>query len=49
LPVVRHVVNSEQFEGVSSWLIGYAGQGCVMVATDPAERTVRLTFSYAIP
>lgn len=46
LPIVRHVINSEEFEGVSSWFIGYDGPSCVTIQTDLFDRTVRLTFGY---
>ena len=48
LPVVRHVVNSEAFEGISRWLIGYEGQTCVVVTTDLGARVIRLAFTYAV-
>lgn len=47
LPILRHVVNSEDFEGVSSWIIGYEGPSCVTIQSDLMDRTVRLTFGYA--
>lgn len=31
---LRHVVNSEMFEGVVSWYIGYDGVGCLTLASD---------------
>ena len=31
---LRHVVNSETFEGVVSWYIGYDGVGCLTLASD---------------
>lgn len=48
LPVVRHAVNSEEFEGVSSWIVGYRGPACVRLETDLVGRVVRLSFGYAV-
>ena len=40
LPAVRHVVVTEQFEGVVTFIVGFSGPGCVALSGDPAARTV---------
>ncbi len=37
---VRHVVLSEAFEGVVSWIVGLRGSGCVRVGRDPASPAI---------
>lgn len=37
---IRHVVLSEAFEGVVSWIVGLRGPGCVRVAPDPASPAI---------
>jgi hypothetical protein len=36
------VVNSEEFEGVSGWYIGYDGPGCVTLTSDPRRVIVAI-------
>lgn len=38
--VLRTVANSEQFEGVVSWYIGFEGPGCVQLSSDARSVTV---------
>jgi len=40
---LRTVVNSEGFEGVSGWYIGYDGPGCVTLASDARSVSVVIT------
>jgi hypothetical protein len=43
LPALKHLVNSEQFEGHVSWYIGYDGPGCVTLASDATSVTLTIT------
>jgi hypothetical protein len=40
--VLRTVANSEQFEGVVSWYIGFDGPGCVTLSSDARSVTVSI-------
>ena len=39
---LRTVANSEEFEGVSGWYIGYDGPGCVTLVSDPRRVIVSI-------
>jgi hypothetical protein len=41
-PMLRTVANSEQFEGVVSWYIGFDGPGCVTLSSDARSVTVSI-------
>lgn len=40
LPALRTVVNYDMFEGVVAWYIGFDGDGCVTLRSDPRSVTV---------
>ncbi len=41
-PAIRHLVLSEAFEGVVSWIVGLRGPGCLRVGRDATTSTVRI-------
>ena len=47
LPALRTLVNSEMFEGVIGWYIGYDGGGCVTLGSD--ETSVTVTIAHTGP
>ncbi len=46
-PALRTLVNSEMFEGVIGWYIGYDGGGCVTLGSD--ETSVTVTIAHTGP
>jgi hypothetical protein len=41
-PAIRHVVLSEAFEGVVSWIVGLSEAGCLRVGRDATTATIRI-------
>ncbi|MBI2777851.1 MAG: hypothetical protein HYX57_11405 [Chloroflexi bacterium] len=43
---LKQVEQTEAFEGVYAFVIGYDGNGCVSLASDPATKTVTITIGH---
>jgi hypothetical protein len=48
LPVVKHFVAIDAFEGVMEWIIG-TNFACVALETQPAAGTIAIAYSHAVP
>ena len=46
-PALRQVINYDEFEGYSGWIVGMDKPTCVTVASDPKAMTVTLTIAHS--